>query len=506
MLDGYIVRLSDVHTTSGPFQLDLHSLIRPMLDTTEKFKVSLLYYSDDILAVHVTNEGRPNYSHIFAIDTTARPLHGKRVVRALQLASDSRLFVRHNSRYLYYGTHTGIGDDGHHKWEIDGVALYKEHPLPKREHALLLDNFHGTDIGSTVAFEIHNDYFYAVSNQGTFEVEEIDYTSFYHWVRFPVDQPLSEAVESNERLYRRQHQQGPIHDSWTDLTLQIDECTNETVIVESRREWVQASSRQARTFYVTKLGIEDQRLGALYSMEDGVEEQLLPNDIMTTLLDSSNNCNWMETPPQHSWMQHPEFSREHSSPRTFILARTKLRAYNYSCSSFLDLVEDDRCCSDPSKPPCLRLRIGSRREIDPSPPPSKGKERMDDTLPVFEDSTRYRHSPIRMWPPSAQRCPCSARLHNILIPKLSSGPTHTRTVTGVLDDRCLVYMVKAGRSYGDDEDSASGSIVVVDFSRPVAPRCNDMADSACIVDKPNEQQNWQWSPGLEKRCRAGMCR
>jgi hypothetical protein len=474
--------------------------------------VHLLNYADDTLVVHITDEMGSDDSFIFAIDTSAEPPNGRRIIKSVHLATSSKLFVRHNARYLYYGTHTGIGDDGHHKWEITGISLKKDFPLPERERALLLDKFHGSDIGSTVAFEVQNDYFYAVSNQGTFEVEEIDYTSFYHVVRFPLNKPLPDSVEKNDRLYRRQHKQGPIHDSWTDLTLQLDERTNETVIVESRREWAQASSRQSRTFYVTKPDFKDKLSGASSPMAESDDEPLLPeDDLYIALLDSSNNPQWKPTPDLFSWSQHPEFARTDTSPRSFILARTKFRAYNYSCSSFLDLVEDERCCNDPSQPPCFRLRVGSRRELglDISQAKGKGKERVDDTQPSFvDDKTRYTHSPIRMWPPPASRCPCSKRLHSILNPPLPAGALHARSVTGVLDERCLVFMVKAGRSYGSSDDSTLGTIVVVDFTQPLAQQDNASSPSRCgsHVENDFSPSTWEWSPGLERRCREQTCR
>lgn len=459
-------------------------------------------------------QGRSQSSidHIFAITTAANVLDDKRVIRAFHLVSSSKLFVRHTSRYLYYGTHTGIGDDGHHKWEIYGVSLDDRFPLPIREKPLLLDNFHGTDIGSTVAFEIQNDQFYAVSNQGTFEVEEIDYTSFYHSVRFPIDQPLSEFVEKDERLYRRQHRQGPIHDSWTDLSLQIDERTNKTVIVESRREWAQASSRQSRTFYVTRL--KEHPSDASSPIQEPSDGPDLPeDDILATLVDSSNNPNFMLTPLQYSWSQHPEFSRHEVSPRSFILARTKFRAYNKSCTSFLDLVEDERCCNDSSKPPCLRLRIGSRREapLYQAPVNTKGKQRVEVVEPDFEDNVQYQHSPIRMWPPTS-RCPCSQRLHGILNPPLPSGLSHTRSVTGVMDERTFVYMVKPGRSYGSSNNSTLGTIVLVNFTRPVTPPHNTpptsspMSRSDSKMEDEFDPSSWEWAPGLEKCCQRGTCR
>ncbi|KAH8724089.1 hypothetical protein GQ44DRAFT_618933, partial [Phaeosphaeriaceae sp. PMI808] len=512
---GDIVRISDVRS-SDTVQLNLTAIIQPMLESafaeSSCFKLSLMYYSDGILAVYAEAESLTNSGHLFVISTTKDP---GRVVKAFRIVTSSKLFVRHNSQYLYYGTHTGVGDDGHHKWEISGVSLDEQLPLIDSKRPLLFEDFHGTDIGSTVAFEIHNDYFYAVSNQGTFQVEEVDWTSFYHCVKFPLYNPVDVEMEKDKCVYRRQHVQGPIHDSWTDLSLQLSERTNEVMIVESRREWARASSRQSRTFYTSKFKVKPKcSSGESSPSKNASETFLLPeNDLFVDVLDSTNKPNWMPTPLQHTSSRHPEFSLDVTSPRTFMLARTKFRAYNYSCTSFLDLVEDDRCCNDPSLPPCLRIRVGSRREASLNIPPlnSKGKGRADEAEPTFDDFTQYQNSPIRMWPPPASRCPCSKRLHNILNPPLASGPSHSRTVIGVLDERTLVYMVKPGRSYNPSDDSALGTVVVVDFTRPWKETDSTptpllhKTDAGNSVEDDGNASCWQWNLGQNRLCKTGMC-
>jgi hypothetical protein len=528
VLSGDIVRVTSVRSPLNTIQLDLNSLVRPILESISAsrsaFKLSMLHYSDGVLAVHAEADSRPNLGHIFALSTAQEPPTGRRVLRVVQVESSSRLFVRHTSRYLYYGTHTGIGGDGHHKWEISGVSLDEQFPLPKTERPLLLENFHGTDVGSTVAFEIYNDQFHAVSNQGTFEVEEIDWTSFYHCVRFPLDNPTFAMLEKDEQVYRRQHAQGPIHDSWTDLSLQISERTNEVMIVESRREWAQASSRQSRTFYTTIFDAKCKRSSRNSSPSDDQSHDtpLFPTgDLYVPLLDSTNKPNYIPTPPQFTWSRHPEFTKKEASPRSFILARTKFRAYNYSCTSFLDIVEDDRCCNDPSKPPCLRLRVGSRREAYPEAERlanSKGKGRDDGTDLFVDDYIKYRNSKIRMWPPPASRCPCSKRLHNIINPPLPNGPSHTRSIIGVLDERTLVYMVKPGRSYGANDDNALGTIVVVDFTRPWKPtdvtaarpvtmaQCDSIFASGTKAADDFNTSHWHWAANQKTLCRQRSCR
>jgi hypothetical protein len=525
-----MVQVSDLRSPSETLELDLSSTVCPKSETpsdlTDNLKLTMLYYCDSILALHVETADPSNGGHIFAISTTNQPSKSSRVIRVVEIDSSSRLFVRHTSQHLYYGTHSGIGGDGHHKWEIFGVSL-SQSPVAQTDRPLLLEDFHGSDIGSTVAFEIHDDHFYAVSNQGTFEVEEVDWTSFYHCVRFPLNDPICAKLQGNERVYRRQHAQGPIHDSWTDLSLQTSARTNEILILESRREWEQASSRQSRTFYTTKFDVgRNSSSRASSPADDAPRTQLLPeNDLFVGMIDSTNSPNFMLTPSQYSWSHHPEFTSENVSPRSFILARTKFRAYNHSCNSFLDLVEDERCCNDPTKPPCLRLRVGSRREASLDVPPLnfEGKIRLNDMDPVFEDHVQYRNSQINMWPPPAARCPCSNRLHDILNPTLPLGPGQARTVTGILDDRTLVLFIKSGRSYGASDDSALGTIVVMDFTRPweeqdstpsrparmsrVDSKMNHDSTSECDEKMADDlpASHWAWTTGQDRICRSKMC-
>jgi hypothetical protein len=110
--------------------------------------------------------------------------------------------VRHTESFLYFGTHSGTGTHGHHEWRIQGISLDQKPASPPDTKPLQLKDFVGSDIGSTVAFEIHDGYFYAPSNQTSFDVEEVDWTSFYYCIRFRLKQPFKNALEINARIYR----------------------------------------------------------------------------------------------------------------------------------------------------------------------------------------------------------------------------------------------------------------------------------------------------------------
>jgi hypothetical protein len=528
LLNGYKLQILDVQASSDTQrEIDISSIIDSMLvfhssSSNSAPKLSLLYYSDEIIAIHYERKAKSNDSLILAISTKDVPPSCSRLIECFVVETSQKLFVRHTSSYLYYGTYSAIGNHGHHEWVIQGFSFDKTRPLPEAR-PIQLEEFFGTDIGSTVVFEIHDGHFYAVSNQTSFDVEELDWTSFYHCVRFPLDKPLSKEVKVNKRIYRRQHAEGPIHDSWTDLSLQVDERTNKLLIVESRREWQRGSSKQLRTFYTQK--IKFPKSTSSNSSKDGssptettADPPLLPlDDPLVNMIDSSNNPNYAPEQERKLRYTHPEFGKPEKSvqtPRSFILARTKYRAYNFSCSSFIDVVEDEKCCMDPYNPnsgSCLRLRIGSRRPEplvpieDYSPNNRTVTQHQLSNTPIDSNKRDYRYSPIRMWPPPASTCPCAARLHRILNPPMPSGQ-QSKTILGVLDEQNLVYMVRPGRSYGGD-DNALGTVVVVSFCRALSTSqsINPPRTSKHPIEDNSPQSEWYWRPGHATACRTGSC-
>ncbi|OCL04291.1 hypothetical protein AOQ84DRAFT_301185 [Glonium stellatum] len=526
-LTGNYIRVLDLHTSSGPPRaIDIISIIKnevpPGIPNVES-KVSLLYYSDDIVAVHYERKSRPSDSWIFAISTKADIPTDLRVVAREQLESSSRLFVRHTASYLYFGTHSGTGTHGHHEWRIHRMSLGHEHAIPAE--GLQLEDFVGSDIGSTVAFEIHEGYFYALSNQTSFDVEEVDWTSFYHCIRFPLERPFKNALEINARIYRRQHAEGPINDSWTDLSLQVDESTNDLVIVESRREWLEGGSTQHRTFYTQHISFPDSQSSSSSPDSSPIAAPstgpaLPSDDPYVALLTSGDNPHWAPSQPRYLRYTHPEYGLKADPARPFILARTKLRAYNLSCSSFIDLVEDDKCCgayASSNNGPCLRLRIGSRRlaplhdDFSLDGASGKAKVMQESSLrPLSGLDDRFRYSPIKMWPPS-ERCPCAKRLHQILNPPTVAKLGSNRTLVGAVDERSVVYMIRPARLSSGDEDCI-GPIVLVSFDREIGRQTlvtsDDMADAVMSDDGATAQGELRlkWEAGKAEACKDHRCR
>ena len=432
--------------TGGPTDADLAEL-------------SILSYSDNTL-VCMAELAEVGEAWLFVVDV-GRADHGgsadarpRRTLRLChQLSCTTKLFVRQNGSYLYYGTHSGLGSHGHHEWLIQGFDLSTAQPVTLKPIQLV--DFVGSEIGSTACFEIHGGSFYAVSNQTSFEVEEVDWTSYYQCIKIGLDdkKPNVEPFKT----WRRQHIEGPINDSWTDISLQKDEQTDEILIVECRREWLGGGSANIRTYYTKPLELaEGHETLAIFSYP--------ANDPLTRTLDDSSKPNYMPAERRLPRQCHPEYPESKLDPRDstsqdFILAKTKFRGYNAATSSFIDLV------NDPAAQPGsvrlrdrIRLRVASRLQKsplvdDPSDPrygllreqePDEEGELLEGTEEAFHPTT------VRIWPPND----APPELFDVLCPGGRAGQ-----VEATADERSIVYMTGPSPTIPDGQRA----IVLINF-------------------------------------------
>ncbi|CZR65288.1 uncharacterized protein PAC_15188 [Phialocephala subalpina] len=249
-LDDKIRVLNLHHSGQSELVISIPSLLAHALsDINENSKgyFQILYYSDYILSCIYRSSSVDLTTWLISFN-----LRSRQILAAHELDSIDKIFVRHNKQYLYYGTHSELGTDGYKKWVICGYDFKTRKWFDLKVH---LPDMVGSEIGSTICFELYDGYFYGLSNQTSFEVEEIDWTSFYHCIRFPLSSPCKDLLEKteNKSMWRRQHQEGPIDDRWTNLRLMEDESTGELKIVEARKEWYLGSSRSQRTYYTTDL-------------------------------------------------------------------------------------------------------------------------------------------------------------------------------------------------------------------------------------------------------------
>ena len=420
----------------------------------------LLQYQSGTLALLSSNEGMSGEARLCAIDVQASTPSIERVRLLVSVATSSKTFVRQDSHYLCYGTHTSIGTHGHHEWEIQCYDLTPCGMHPKVGYkSLQLEDLVGSDLGVTVTFRVHKGYLYALSNQTTFDVEEVDWTSYYHCYRFPLYDPRPENLEKR-RVWRRQHREGPINDSWTDLALHVDECTGGLLIVESRREWQNGQSTQWRTYYTQPLVFPEWQdlydhtgaplsSSATSTSNEPIIAQSLPlDDPLVHTLGEDSKPNWEPARKRLPRHYHPEYSGDPNlTPPRFLLPKTKYRTYDPNSSAFLDLVVDEQALLPYGRHPHLRLRIGSRQLRSPLDPGDESSpngilrrpdEDQETGLPIDGTEDRFVDRGVCMWPP----LDAAADVLDVINPgRQQSSNSYIGEVHAVADERTIVYKI-----------------------------------------------------------------
>lgn len=455
------IRVLDVHG-QGDIEHVIHfpSLIDHMGLPDCPDGLDLLNYHNGTLALLSFSEGMSGEAWLCAIDVKASTPSTERVRLSVSVATSSKTFVRQNSHYLCYGTHTSIGTHGHHEWEVQCYDLTSRDIRPEIEYkSLQLEDLVGSDLGVTVTFRIHNGYFYALSNQTTFDVEEVDWTSYYHCYRFALNDPRAENLEKR-RVWRRQHREGPINDSWTDLALHVDECTGDLLIVESRREWANGQSTQWRTYYTQPLVFpEGQKphdytntpsssLSTSASTEPIIAQSLPLDDPLIHTLGEDSKPNWEPGRKRLLRHYHPEYSGDPNlTPPRFLLSKTKYRTYDPNSSAFLDLVVDEQALLSYYRHPQLRLRIGSRQLRSPLDPGDESSPNgvlrqpdKDQVTGTFIEGTedRFVDRGVCMWPP----LDAPADILDVINPDhQQSSKSYIGEVNAVADERSIVYKI-----------------------------------------------------------------
>lgn len=393
-------------------------------------RVTLLSYSDDILVFRVAGEGNATEDTLVAVNMAWREYHQDRRRYLLQqsVPAAAPIFVRHNGSYLWYGTFAGAaGSDG--VWSITGVDLLSE----QDPFTFALDRVVDGDLGQTLCFEMHDEHLYAVSTQVTADDEEV-HSSFYHWF---CHAPREEGRKWNGRFWRREHQEGPINEMWTDLSIRKDETTGRPVILECRREWRDGKSENHRTYYTQRLPTPEEALAPL----SGSAGKTLPWISMDDDLD--NDDPYDERPAKRLRRHfHAEYEPGATKRQEFIAARTKHRSYHLGASTFVDIVNDPVGDSLRSRDR-LRLRTVSRKRKCPID--EEGIEGPRNLLfpptqmdrhgcPVEGSEERFECRGVRMWPPDD----APPALQGLLCP----GP-RTGSVKSIADERSIIYSIDA---------------------------------------------------------------
>ena len=375
-LNGRLIRVVNIHEARS---LELVFTLPPKLYETMDCRIKLMSYQDNILVIMCIPLSSDPKSIIVAVNTQDREIPDvDRVRLSVRVPRSSTYFVRQNKEHLIYGYYSDInvGWHGHREWQFWHFELNGSREGQKLQK---LTSHPGMDIGTTVVFELFDNYFYVLSNQSSVDTEEPDPTSFYHVNRYQLKGGI---LQNPIQIWRRQQREGPIHDSWTEFALQRDECSRNLFITETRREWQDGHSDQKRTFYSEPLVFTS-------TTETSAEPAIINPTIGATsesLVDRDTSGRW--TPPPDPIVlakldlstgkppvrrriprqYHPEYagSQPPLTFRNFRLAQTKYRTYNCNCMAFLDIVLDDQLSSTvPGSQPQLRLRLQSRTQASP---------------------------------------------------------------------------------------------------------------------------------------------
>lgn len=506
------MRVLDVHGASRTEGVMLSSLVGSQIFDTEckDIEIELCHLQDGLLSIMFHGEiiHMGWRSWLLVVDVSQDETGRERKQLAVDLWTPEDVVVRNDRRYLCAMSPTGLSMNGRHReWVCKVWDL--EIPAP-RPAALQIPDLAVGEIGQGLVFEVFDGFLYAISTQAPYELEEPEWTSYYTCFRLPLKNPGSRTLETL-RIWRRHHKEGPINDLWTDLKLHKDEMTGELLIMEARKEWTGGSSVQKRTWYRQTLpprfpspgGVDndgDEEMVDVNSQSTNVQQAVPANDPQSLASSSTSaqdppyllatppdDDDWdhdafatatsLEQRPGHPRLPHnthPEYPVDAPAPPivdSFILAKSKHRAYNPSAAAFLDLVVDDRQPSAQSNwVQQVRFRIGSRREASPLDQDGMFHGHHVSSYngkPVPDSERRYVDQGIHIWPPADAPVVLQDLLNgNVISSDLSNDGTGCRTlgdISAISDERSIVYLVKEKGA----ADADKGQLILVNFDEHI---------------------------------------
>ncbi|KAK3902998.1 hypothetical protein C8A05DRAFT_15017 [Staphylotrichum tortipilum] len=442
---GLQMRILDLHRAAhDEIVVNVRDLVSQKIQDSRvrhKYKLTLLHYSHRFVSCSYTlrrddcSDGSQHWLLVF------NPVDGE-IAIARQLGSVSKLFVRNNAKFLYYGTASEPTCDGSGRWVINGFDLVTHKLLGQ---PLEIPTPIGTDIGSTICFDIFDDYMYCLSNQRSLHVEDLDFLSYYTCFRIPLARDGFDVEEPAEALWRRDRTDGPLDDRWTFLRMFKDETTGQLMAVEARKEWLSGRISARRAYYTTAI-----------KFDDSVDREKRPLGYTDRQICAAKRERTGPAKPQ-TRDPHLVHLGDDSATVSLTLSKCPLRAYYPACQTFIDLI-DDSSSFDPAHQQ-LRIRGGTRRPRAPAelaprtmetpPPPAsasaaaaqeEGLDNHNTFLQQVEDL--YRTEADLFWPPKqdpAVNDPALAGLYATLNP-----PGYFGNPQGTWDDRSLVYATGGG--------------------------------------------------------------
>jgi hypothetical protein len=391
------------HSTKPQVLIDMKALIHDQLGAWhqgQKYGFDILHYSDSIVSLLYKQAvpGLPGHAIYWLLVLT---VSDQQLTGYHQLPSVSNIVVRNNQRFLYYGTTSDPNDEGDEFWKI---GLFDIHDK-KWYRQELLEEAIGTDLGSTVCFEIFDNDLYILSSQRRMSVEyqgrgqqdrESQWESYYFCGRYSPGPDhdgyftiLRAEHPPDRTLWRRNHkQEGPLDNRGSSLCLVRNETTGQLQAIECRQEYLPGSASTKRTYYTTPIEFG----GSENAADQATLAPRMPRN--PHLVQPCNDTSAISIP----------------------LSRRLVCSYHPGCQAFIDLVDT----SDLFEPEARRLRIrGGSRRLGPS-------------------GEQYEDRQTISWPPEpgpeGHDAAALAALFRVLNPPGFSGKPF-----GSFDDRSMVY-------------------------------------------------------------------
>ncbi|CAI7594306.1 unnamed protein product [Penicillium pancosmium] len=443
---GQEIRLLDVHRVAQRERvLNLHEVLRHLesgpMDRDTAESVKLIHYNDGIVVLRVIN-GDALEDGLLAIDMEHRPTRRGRLLLQTVVPSNVPVFVRNNSSYMWYGCFTSTAANSDGIWSVSGVDFVTLDTIEFQ-----LDRVFDGDLGQTLCFEMYKEHLYAVSTQVASNDDE-HFSSFYHWFCYA---PRQKDQNWNDRIWRREHLEGPINEMWTELSIRTDEITGHPVIIECRREWRHGKSENHRTTYIQLLPTPEEaaEAGLRHSPwvndneDEDEDENVNGNDNLEDISDHDTLGETFNQRPEMRRCRNYHAEYEHTlhqnSRREFIAARTKHRSYHLSAAAFIDLVNDPVPEADGLRSrDRIRLRTVSRKRKCPIDEGTgllfKYTQFEADGRPVEGSEEQFSSRGVHLWP--AEDSP--SELTQLLCPDTRAGSVHA-----ISDERSLLYSISS---------------------------------------------------------------
>jgi len=308
-------------------------------------QITLLRFSCGILILLV-NQANSNDGILIAIDLQPHPGQARQRRLLLQepVSSSDPIFVRHSRLYIWCGTFTVVNGQGS-AWTVWGMDF---RTLQRTEFSM--DRTVDGELGKRAWFEVYQEHLYLVS------IVDKQESSFYYWSCYA---PNRGRKKGSGSLWRREHREGPIHEMWADISIQLDEKTGRPVILECRREWLDGRSENHRTYYTTPLPTPDEAL-SMHSKEG------LTNPIHIVGSDEEHSKSLEQRPVRDFHAEH-DVSDPLVQRFDFIPAYTRHSSYHLAAATYIDLVNQPKFQADGVRSQhCLLLRKKSRKRSCPS--------------------------------------------------------------------------------------------------------------------------------------------